>query len=218
MIVYDVEQLSDAWFEAHLGVPSASQFSRLVTPAKMEPSKQLDDWAVELAAERWSQSQANAWRGNADTDYGLLAEDAGRAWYSMVTGREVSTCGYIQHPEYEAIASPDGLVESPIRNKEDGSPVNYGVLEVTSCAVKQHVRCLQMDDCPRDYLAQCQGLLWVGADDGIEWVDLLMFSETLPSKIFRVYPIPKFQHLLEQQVIRVLEERDRYVQIIEEAA
>lgn len=207
MIVYDVEQMSDAWFEAHLGVPSASQFSKLVTPAKMEPSKQIDDWAVELAAEKWGQVQANAWRGNADTENGLMAEEAGRALYEVLTGNPVVTCGYIQHPSLEAIASPDGLMLD-----------KGGALEMKTCAVKQHVRCLQMDGCPSDYLAQCQGILFVGKSDGIEWVDLLMHSETLPSKIFRVEPIPRFQDLLQQQVERILELREMYLKVIEEAA
>lgn len=207
MITYDVVQLSPEWFEAHLGVPSASKFDKLVTPAKMQPSTQLDDWAVELAAEKWSQQQANGWRGNVNTDYGLLAEDAGREYYQFVTGREVTTCGFVRHNSLEVIASPDGLLLS-----EGGS------LEIKSTGAKQHVRCLQLNEPPREYICQTQGNLFVGAEDGIEWIDLLMFSETLPSKIFRITPNQRFQEILRAQIEKVLEERDRYVRIIEEAA
>ena len=32
MIILDVEQGSRAWIEARLGIPTASEFSRIVTP------------------------------------------------------------------------------------------------------------------------------------------------------------------------------------------
>ena len=52
MIVIDCEQGTDEWRQARAGVATASQFGRLVTPAKLLPSKQLYGYAIELAAER----------------------------------------------------------------------------------------------------------------------------------------------------------------------
>ena len=50
MIVLDVEQGSIAWQEARLGIPTASAFSRIVTPGG-KPSKSAEQYLGELLAE-----------------------------------------------------------------------------------------------------------------------------------------------------------------------
>ena len=49
MIVHAAEQGSVGWLEARLGIPTASQFSRIVT-ATGRLSKQRDSYLAELAS------------------------------------------------------------------------------------------------------------------------------------------------------------------------
>jgi len=51
MIVHDVDQNTDEWFQLRLGIPSASEFDKLITSSGSR-SKQLDAYANRLVAER----------------------------------------------------------------------------------------------------------------------------------------------------------------------
>lgn len=207
MILWDLEQGTPEWYACRLALPTASEFSKLVTPAKMEPSKQLDDYALQLAAEAFSQQQVDTWAGNVFTENGHAMEAAARAYYSMSTMREVRQAGFVRSELYEAGMSPDGLMLP-----------DEGSLEIKSCGYKQHIRCLAMTECPRDYLSQAQGEILVGWEEGVRWVDLTMYHDTLPPKVFRVEPIPKFQDLLKRQIEKVCQQRDHYLRVIEDAA
>ena len=51
MNVIDCEQGSREWVEARLGIPTASQFSRLLTPKRMQVSASRHRYRAELLAE-----------------------------------------------------------------------------------------------------------------------------------------------------------------------
>lgn len=207
MIYWDVEQGSIEWFALRAGIPTASEFSKLVTPAKMQPSAQLDDYALTLAAETFAGRPVDQWAGNAHTENGHAMEAAARAYYSMMTMRDVQQAGFIRSELYEAGMSPDGLMLS------DG-----GTLEIKSCGHKQHIRCLGMTECPRDYLAQAQGEILIGWEEGVRWLSLVMYHDDLPKKVFHVEPIQEFQDLLKRQIEKVCRQRDYYLRLIEDAA
>src|SRR5579871_3733967 len=50
MIVIDCEQGSDEWHKARLGLPTASEFDKIITPTG-KPSTQYDAYANRLLAE-----------------------------------------------------------------------------------------------------------------------------------------------------------------------
>ena len=50
MIILDCEQGSEEWFKARLGVPSASNFHRVITPTG-KLSSQVDSYVNTLASE-----------------------------------------------------------------------------------------------------------------------------------------------------------------------
>jgi hypothetical protein len=52
MIVRDLEQGSQAWLAIRLGIPTASRFKDIVTPAKADKSKSATAYMYELLAER----------------------------------------------------------------------------------------------------------------------------------------------------------------------
>lgn len=207
MIYWDLEQGTPEWFKARLGIPTASDFGRLVTPGRMEPSKQLDDYAAELAAERYAEEPVDRWTGNAYTEHGHAMEDEARAYYEMMKGTPVATAGFVRSSDLEAGMSPDGLMLGV-----------DGALEIKSPGHKQLVRCLSLTECPREYLLQAQGQILVGWEDGVRWVDVLVYHSQLPPKVFHVEPIEKIQSLLRYQIEKVCQERDRYLEIIRSAA
>ena len=49
---YDIDQGSAAWYKVRSGVPTASNFSSIITPAKMQISAERKKYAVRLIAER----------------------------------------------------------------------------------------------------------------------------------------------------------------------
>jgi len=51
MITLDIEQGTEEWSKARLGIPTASCFDKLVT-TKGEPSKQAQKYMWQLAAEK----------------------------------------------------------------------------------------------------------------------------------------------------------------------
>jgi len=204
IIAYEeITQGSDEWFKIRCGHPTASEFSKLVTPARMEPSKQVYDYAIQLAADKWAGEPVDHWNGNDWTERGHELEPEARAWYEMQTNTDVTQVGFIENTMLEAGCSPDGLIE------------DEGLFETKNCGLKQHIRCLAKPECPRDYMAQLQGQLLITERS---WVDLLLHHPQLPKKIIRVTPIQKFQDLLKAQIELVLKERDRFYQIIEDSA
>lgn len=205
MIHRDVEQRSEEWYSLRLGIPTASEFSKLVTPAKVEISKQLEDYAMVLAAEAWSKQEVDPWAGNVYTDNGIEMEDRARAYYALLTGRDTEDVGFVTSDSIEAGASPDALLEG-------------GVLEIKNLGAKQHIRCLGMNSCPLDYLMQVQGQILVGWDDGIRWADLLLYSDQLPPKVFHVEPDQKIQDALKRAIEMVCKRRDYHLDVIRRAA
>ena len=64
MKIFDVEQNSEAWDKLRSGRPTASNFSRIITPAKGDYSKQSRTYAYELVAQRlgtWTPDAPTMW-------------------------------------------------------------------------------------------------------------------------------------------------------------
>ena len=70
-------------------------------------------------------------------------------------------------------------------------------------------------ECPADYYVQCQAQAWICER---QYTDLYLFHPHLASVRFRVDADPKFQTLLAKQVALVIEERDRLIDALEQAA
>lgn len=83
MIVHDVEQLSDEWWELHRGRPTASRFDLILTPAKGEPSKSQERLIDTLLSELNDPDSMKKWRPSTkDQERGLELEKAARKMYT----------------------------------------------------------------------------------------------------------------------------------------
>ena len=112
MIILDCEQGTQAWTEARLGIPTASEFSRIVTPTgKLSAAR--DGYMAELLAE-WALGQpVSEFMGTDWTERGHMLEDAAREYYGVIRDVEPRTVGFLYRDESRTCgASPDSLVGS----------------------------------------------------------------------------------------------------------
>jgi hypothetical protein len=198
----DIEQNTIEWDEIRLGRPTASEFSKLLTPAKLEPSKQVDDYALEITAERWSGQPIDRWEGNYWTDRGHELEDQARIWYEMRNGVDVEQCGFIENDLLSAGCSPDGLVK------------RAGLTEIKCLGAKEHIRTLAIAGIPNKYIPQVQGQMLISER---AWVDVIFYHPQLPKKVVRVIPNKEIMDKLIVQIRALHKLVDKYTKVLEAA-
>jgi len=82
VIIDDIEQRSPEWLKLKAGIPSASEFSRIIT-TKGELSKQRQDYIYELAGERIIKTKESTYQ-SFDMQRGVEREDEARECYEFV--------------------------------------------------------------------------------------------------------------------------------------
>jgi hypothetical protein len=204
MIIHDCEQGSDVWHSLRAGIPTASEFSNLVTSTG-EPSKSLSDYALRLAANKYAGKVINGFAGNVYTERGKLLEDEANADYEMTHQVAVQKVGFITNDLMQYGCSPDGLVG-------DNGGVEY------KCKIaKEHIKALlyyqKTGKTPTDYVAQPQGCLFI---TGREWWDLVFYHPDLPGLTIRQYPDKDFFKVLEKQLKLVEQERNEILNKLKE--
>ena len=167
MKILDVVQNSPEWFSARCGIPTASNFDKIIT-AKGEPSKQRTKYLYQLAGERITGIAEETYQ-NATMLRGIEMEVEARQLYSLITGQDVVEVGFCLAEGYGA--SPDGLV------------AETGCLEVKCPNLATHVGYLLENTLPTDYFQQTQGQLLVTER---KWVDFMSYYPWLHPLIIRV--------------------------------
>lgn len=171
MIVHDVIQGSEAWRLLRMGVPTASEFSRILTPGG-KPSKSAEPYMCELLGEllmaRPMEAPTYPWMQRGHD----LEEDAAN-WYALQCDVETKVVGFCTTDDGSIGASPDRLVG------EDG------LLEIKCPAPDTHVRYLLFPQKGVDdaYKVQVLGQLYVTER---KWCDVVSYHPELPSVIVRV--------------------------------
>lgn len=156
-----MEQGSEEWFAARLGKVTGSCFQKVLSGKQTAAT-----YKMELMAEKLTGQSAPAISSKA-TEWGHTYEDKARFQYSMFLldkgderASQITQLGFVDHPDViGAGCSPDGCVG------EDG------VIEI-KCPYtqKNHLRTLLSGEVPREYVAQCQGAMWVLNRDYCDFV------------------------------------------------
>ena len=170
---HDMEQRTEEWFKARAGRPTASQFSRLLTPTGKD-SSQWDDYALELAAQCLRPDEI-AWEGNRHTDRGEELEPAARELFAARMGLEVRTVGFVTRDDEVVGCSPDGLVY------QRGRPV--AGLEIKCPLSKHHARWMVDGVVPDTHRPQVHGGMAV---TGLRWWYFMSYCPGLAPFIVRV--------------------------------
>lgn len=196
------------WHALRLGIPTASNFDRLITPAKWEPTKgdTRRDYLVELLTERILNGQIPGHDfSSAAMDHGKEWEHIARAAYELQHDLDIEDCGICLSDDGRYGASPDGFVGE------------FGSVEFKNPeSIKVHVEALldyedysrKAQDDPlwtatakpgsfsgflRDHWVQTQGQMYVS---GRQWTDLVSNFAGLPMVVVRVYPNVDFMERL----------------------
>ncbi len=176
MITLDIQQGTQEWLDARCGIPTASNFDKIVTISGA-PSKQAQKYLYQLAGERILCHAEESYRNGA-MERGNELESEARSYYELVNDLEIKQTG-ICYPDERKLysCSPDGLV------KEDG------LIEIKCPIIHTHVGYLLDGSGPSDYFQQTQGQLLV---TGRKWVDFFSYYPGLKPVIVRVERDEKF--------------------------
>ena len=149
IIIDDIEQGSEQWIAARLGIASSSCFSKIVT-SKGEPSASAKDYMYELAEQRITGKIKDKFYSQ-DMQEGHDREEDSRNLFAMVKGLEVRQVGLIYMDELrDVLCSPDGLIVG----EEAG-------FEVKNPKLKTHDKTLTEAKMPTKHIHQVQGSMMV---------------------------------------------------------
>jgi len=195
MKILDCIQGTPEWFAARCGIPSASNFDKIITTTG-KPSTQKQKYLYQLAGEKIT-SKAEETYQNAAMQRGIEMEAEARQLYALITGKEVTQVGLCM-TEGKSIyaASPDGLVNE------------NGALEIKCPLIATHVGYLLNNILPTEYFIQTQGQLLV---TDRKYVDFFSYYPGLKPLIVRVEPDKKFIKALQIELEIFTEELDKIV-------
>jgi len=175
MRFHNVDQKSEEWIKLRLGVPTASDFDKIMTPKKMELSKSATKLAYRLIGEKLSPylpERAESYMSRA-MEWGVQTENEARALYAMETDLVITNGGFCMTDDGHFGCSPDGLVG------------DEGGLELKCPEAGTHIEYLCNGVLPDEYKPQVHGQLIV---TGRKWVDFMSYSINLPPFVVRVTP------------------------------
>jgi hypothetical protein len=173
MKIIDVEQNTPEWLAVRLGIPTASNFHRIITAAKGDLSKQARRYAHELIAETLLGAPLDSPVGNLDwVARGKLLEPQAVQQYQFTTDTETKAVGFITTDCGRLGCSPDRLITG-----------TRGGLEIKCTLAVTHVG-FMIDGPGEDYKQQVQGQLAIAE---LEYVDLYAYHPELPPVMIRTY-------------------------------
>jgi hypothetical protein len=171
MIIHNCQQGTQEWLQLRAGIPTASEFSRIITPKRMELSAASDTYLHELLAERMLREPltkaVTMWMQR-----GSEHEAEAVSYYEMLRGVETIPVGFCTNDEGTIGASPDRLVGDD------------GLLEIKVPSPGIHVGYLLSSIGAGDeYRIQTQGQLWI---TGRQWVDIMSYNPGMPEAVIRL--------------------------------
>ena len=172
MIILDCEQGSPEWTEARRGIPTASEFGRIITPKTGKMAAAANKYMAELIASTVIDGSAD-WSGGHWTERGIILEPEARDWYAFERDVDIQQIGLALRNDGKAGASPDGLVG------DDGG------LEIKCPKPSTHVEWLMAGTLPDEHKAQVHGNLLICER---EWWDFVSYCPGLRPLVIRVTP------------------------------
>ena len=175
MITLDLVQGSSEWFAAKAGVPSASNFDKIVT-SKGEPSKQREKYMYQLAGERITGKPEETYQ-NAVMQRGIDMESEARNLLELLHDVKIEPVGLCFPDEKRmCAASPDGLIGDD------------GVVEIKCPIISTHVKYLLGGGLPIEYFEQTQGQLYVTGRKYCVFISYYPGLRPLIVRVERDYP------------------------------
>lgn len=169
MIIHDVEQGSADWYSVRLGIPTASNFHKIVTPTG-KLSAQAREYCFLLVAEAVLHETTQSLAGVEWIERGKELEPDAVKMYEFERGVKTRTVGFITNDAGTIGASPDRLII-------DGN----GAVEIKCPAPQTHIAYM-IDGFGNDYVPQVQGQMLVG---GFDYIDRYSYHPAMPPACVR---------------------------------
>ncbi len=181
MKIHMCAQGSPEWIQLRCGVPTASQFHRIITPKKRERSAQLDNYAMDLVAERMIGKPLVSVT-TAAMESGIEREPLAVSSYELEYGVDAHSVGFLTTDDGKVGASPDRIIPG------------VRLLECKSPQAHTHIGYLLGKGPDESYFCQLQGQLYVA--EMMQEVDIISCFPGLPDKVVRVRRDDEFIGLL----------------------
>jgi hypothetical protein len=204
MIICNNEQGSEAWLKDRLGIPTASEFVKVLANGRGgKPSATKESYKALLLAERLSHRPANTFT-SAAMERGTELEPEARSTYEVISGNQVKQIGFVKLDSGIAGASPDGWIG------EDGG------LEIKCPETHNHVATVLAGEMPDKHKPQVQGNLWICER---EWWDFVSYDDRVDASgivIYRQYRDYDYIKTLAEEIEKFCEELEQLEQKLRE--
>jgi hypothetical protein len=181
---HDVAQYSDEYDRLRLGIPTSSNFHKIITP-QGKPSKQWREYACVLIAERILQQKIEFYNSPA-MERGLIVEADAVDWYEFDQDVTTQRVGFITDDNHTLGCSPDRLVGAE------------GLLEIKAPLPHTQVDYWISGEISERFRPQLQGQLYISQRS---WVDIVCWHDVLPRLIMRVEPDEKYIEALDRELL-----------------
>lgn len=139
MKILDLQQRSQEWFEARLGVITGSRAKNIFRSNNLS-------FIDELIAERMTQQQEESFTSKA-MEHGILFEPEALKSYNEHTKNSAQEVGFCVHDKYDWLAiSPDALI---FRDN-----IAVGAVEIKCPSSKKHIEYIRQNKIPNEYKHQ----------------------------------------------------------------
>lgn len=195
MKIISCNQRGADWFSARLGKPTASGMAEIVTTTgKQREGAAPRRYMLDLLGERLTGLPTQAFE-TAAMIRGVELEPRARAWYELITGREVVEVGFVLSDCGRFGCSPDGLMDE--RGLEIKCPMQAGFLDV-----------IESGAIPFEHVIQMQASMWV---TGFKEWDYCLFTDVrgLAPQIITVQQDARIQDALSKYVPAFCDELDK---------
>jgi hypothetical protein len=177
MIIHDCEQGDQRWHELRCGIPTASEFGKIITPKEMKLSSQARPYMYRLLGE-WMTGHAQEMIETEYMQIGKELEHRAVDAYCFLKECEVQKVGFVTTDDGRFGCSPDRLTKT-------------GGVEIKTHpqAIGVHVQAMVERGCQDQFKAQVQGCIWICERD---YWDLVSYSPELPAVVVRVQRDEKY--------------------------
>ena len=190
-------QGSEAWRAARAGRATGSRAADIMAKIKTGEAATRRDYRVELVTERLCGVPVDDRFVNDAMRWGTETEPFARMAYENMSGLMVREAGFAYLPDIQAGCSVDGFIEGG------------GLLECKCPKTATHIKYLQADRVPPEYVPQVTHNLWV---TGEPFADFVSFDPRLPANLQLLYVrVPRDATVLaiyEESLLAFLEEVD----------
>ncbi len=171
-------QGSPEWYAIRMGIPTASQMHRVVTPKGNPSGKETQEkYLLELLGERVTGHPASDYLSKAMERGKTLEKDA-ISFYQLQRGLDTTPVGFVSNDDCTIGASPDQFVG------DDGQ------MEIKVPNVGNHLGfLLGYGSTYEEHKVQVQTQLWI---TGRAWNDVVSYNEILPMALARIERDEKF--------------------------